>query len=64
MVLNGLAMIESTHLFCSLIGNLDLVSPKHLFRIDNNPWIEELADHINLGVSHVMSYLRSSAARQ
>jgi len=40
------------------LGNLDLISPKHMLRADKNPWIQEIADQLVLGTSHVMEYLK------
>ena len=41
-------------------GYLDLVSPKHMLRAENNPWIKEIADQLVLGTSHVLTYLRTT----
>lgn len=46
------------------LGNLDLISPKHLLRVEKNPWIQEIQDQIVLGASHVLTYLRSEAYRR
>lgn len=42
------------------VGYLDLVSPKHMLRAENNPWIKEIADQIVLGTSHILTYLRTT----
>jgi len=41
------------------IGNLDLNSNKSVLRMENNPWVAPIADQLQVGVSHVIDYLRS-----
>jgi Leucine-rich repeat (LRR) protein len=41
------------------LGNLDLLGPKSSLRLDNNPWVNPIQDQLLLGVSHVVSYIRT-----
>ncbi|KAL1140877.1 hypothetical protein AAG570_000805 [Ranatra chinensis] len=41
------------------LGNLDLTGNKAVLRMDFNPWVAPIDDQLQLGVSHVMDYLRS-----
>jgi hypothetical protein len=41
------------------IGNLDLTSNKSVIRMENNPWVAPIADQLQVGLSHVIDYLRS-----
>ncbi|XP_043479652.1 ras suppressor protein 1 [Leptopilina heterotoma] len=41
------------------IGNLDLVSNKAVFRMEYNPWVTPIGDQLQVGVSHVIDYIRS-----
>lgn len=42
-----------------ILGNLDLVGSKQVFRGENNPWVTPIADQYQVGVSHVFDYIRS-----
>lgn len=46
-----------------LSGNLDLVSNKAVFRMEFNPWVTPIGDQLQVGISHVMDYLRSETYR-
>ena len=43
------------------IGNLDFTAPNHVLRWQGNSWINEIADQLVLGASHIMGYLKSEA---
>lgn len=45
------------------IGNLDLVSNKAVFRMEFNPWVTPIGDQLQVGISHVMDYIRSETYR-
>ncbi|RZF39846.1 hypothetical protein LSTR_LSTR000494 [Laodelphax striatellus] len=45
------------------IGNLDLVGNKSVFRMDFNPWVTPISDQLQVGVSHVMDYIRTETYR-
>lgn len=45
-------------------GNLDLVSNKAVFRMEFNPWVTPIGDQLQVGISHVMDYIRSETYRQ
>ena len=45
------------------IGNLDLVSNKAVFRMEFNPWVIPIGDQLQVGISHVMDYIRSETYR-
>jgi len=40
-------------------GNLDLVSNKSVLKMENNPWVTPIADQLQVGVSHVLEYIRT-----
>lgn len=46
-----------------LTGNLDLVSNKAVFRMEFNPWVTPIGDQLQVGISHVMDYIRSETYR-
>ena len=46
-----------------LTGNLDLVSNKSVLKMENNPWVTPIADQLQVGVSHVMEYIRTETYR-
>jgi Leucine-rich repeat (LRR) protein len=41
------------------IGNLDLASHKSVLKMDFNPWVTPIADQLQVGISHVLDYIRS-----
>jgi len=41
------------------IGNLDLIGAKQVFRMENNPWVNPIAEQLAQGASHVLDYIRS-----
>ncbi|XP_077483337.1 ras suppressor protein 1 [Amblyomma americanum] len=41
------------------LGNLDLASHRCVVRMDDNPWVAPIADQLQIGVSHVVEYIRS-----
>ncbi|XP_055330008.1 ras suppressor protein 1-like isoform X2 [Paramacrobiotus metropolitanus] len=41
------------------IGNLDLVGPRQLFRLEDNPWINPIAEQLQIGTQHLLDLLRS-----
>lgn len=45
------------------LGNLDLISNKSVLRMDFNPWVAPIADQLQVGVSHVIDYIRSETYR-
>lgn len=45
------------------LGQLDLTGQKSVLRMDNNPWVPAIADQLQLGVSHVLDYIRSDTYR-
>jgi len=42
-----------------LVGNLDLVGLKQVFKAENNPWVPPIEDQLQIGVSHVFDYIRT-----
>lgn len=46
-------------LLISITGNLDLLGHHCVVRMDNNPWVPPIADQLQLGVTHVVEYIRS-----
>lgn len=44
-------------------GSLDLVSNKSVLKMENNPWVTPIADQLQVGVSHVMEYIRTETYR-
>lgn len=45
------------------LGNLDLFGNKSVLRMDFNPWVAPIADQLQVGVSHVIDYIRSETYR-
>lgn len=41
------------------IGNLDMMSNKSVFKLEGNEWVTPIAEQLQLGISHLMEYLRS-----
>jgi len=44
-----------------ILGALNLGSPRHVFKVEGNSWIQQIEDQVILGVSHVMDYIRTPA---
>jgi len=42
-----------------VLGNLDLVGLKQVFKAENNPWVPPIEDQLQIGVSHVFDYIRT-----
>ncbi|XKL61043.1 hypothetical protein PGB90_008100 [Kerria lacca] len=45
------------------IGNVDFLSSKSVLRMDFNPWVPPIADQLQIGISHVIDYIRSETYR-
>ncbi|KRT78254.1 hypothetical protein AMK59_8152, partial [Oryctes borbonicus] len=45
------------------IGNLDMTSNKSMFKFEGNEWVAPIADQLQVGISHLMEYLRSETYR-
>ena len=45
------------------IGNLDLVSNKSVFKMEGNPWVTPIADQLQVGIPHVMDYIKTETYR-
>ncbi|OZC05694.1 hypothetical protein X798_07330 [Onchocerca flexuosa] len=43
------------------IAGLDLVGPKRVLRLENNPWVQSLAEPLTRGPLVLMEYLRSDS---
>jgi hypothetical protein len=41
------------------IGALDLASQRSVVRMEGNNWVHPIAEQLQLGVSHVIEYIRS-----
>lgn len=41
------------------IGALDLCSHRSVVRMDGNPWVPPILDQLQIGVTHVIEYIRS-----
>ena len=41
------------------LGNLDLTSNKSVLKMENNPWVAPISDQFQVGISHVLDYIRS-----
>lgn len=44
-------------------GNLDLTSNKSVFKLDGNEWVTPIADQLQVGINHLIEYLRSETYR-
>lgn len=51
------------NVYIHITGNLDLVSNKAVFRMEFNPWVTPIGDQLQVGISHVMDYIRSETYR-
>ncbi len=45
------------------IANLDLQSNKSVFKMEENPWVQPIAEQYLLGISHVLEYIKTEAYR-
>jgi len=45
------------------IGNLDMISNKAVFKLDGNEWVTPIADQLQVGINHLIDYLRSETYR-
>lgn len=45
------------------IGNLDMISNKAVFKLEGNEWVTPIADQLQVGIGHLMDYLRSETYR-
>lgn len=45
------------------LGNLDMISNKSVFKFEGNEWVAPIADQLQLGVGHLMEYLRTETYR-
>lgn len=45
------------------IGNLELISNKSVFKFEGNEWVKPIADQLEIGVSHLMEFLKTGAYR-
>lgn len=45
------------------IGSLDLISQRCVIRLENNPWLQPIADQLEVGVSHVIEFIRTDTYR-
>jgi len=41
------------------LGQLDLCSHRSVVRMEGNPWVPPIADQLQIGVTHVIDYIRS-----
>lgn len=45
------------------IGNLDMSSNKSVFKFEGNEWVTPIADQLQIGINHLMEYLKSETYR-
>lgn len=45
------------------IANLDLHGNKSVFKMEENPWVQPIAEQYLLGISHVLDYIKTEAYR-
>lgn len=41
------------------LGNLDMTSNKSVLKLEGNEWVKPIADQYQLGIAHLIEYLRS-----
>ncbi|CAB4054502.1 Ras suppressor protein 1 [Lepeophtheirus salmonis] len=46
-----------------LVPFLDFLSSRAIIKLDNNPWVQPIEESLQLGISHVVEYLRSETYR-
>ena len=44
-------------------GLLELTGSKCVLRMDDNPWVVPIADQLELGINHVIEYIRTDTYR-
>ncbi|XP_054161442.1 ras suppressor protein 1-like [Oppia nitens] len=45
------------------LGQLDLCSHRSVVRMEGNPWVPPIADQLQIGVTHVIEYIRTDTYR-
>jgi len=60
-----IVVVAGQNMYCiiHITGNLDLLSNKAVFRMEFNPWVTPIGDQLQVGISHVMDYIRSETYR-
>lgn len=46
-----------------IAGNLDMSSQKAVFKFEGNEWVTPIADQLQVGIGHLMDYLRTETYR-
>lgn len=45
------------------LANLDLQSSKSILKMEENPWVQPIAEQYLIGINHVLDYIKSEAYR-
>lgn len=45
------------------LGNLDLTGNKSVLKMEENEWVQPIAEQYLLGISHVLEYIKTDAYR-
>lgn len=45
------------------VGTLDLSSNKSVLKMEENPWVQPIAEQYLIGISHVLDYIKTEAYR-
>lgn len=45
------------------VGSLDLCSNKSVLKMEENPWVQPIAEQYLIGISHVLDYIKTEAYR-
>lgn len=46
-----------------ILANLDLLGNKSVMKMEENPWVQPIAEQYLLGISHVLDYIKTEAYR-
>jgi hypothetical protein len=46
-----------------ILANLDLMSNKSVLKMEENPWVQPIAEQYLIGISHVLDYIKTEAYR-
>ena len=45
------------------LANLELQSNKSILKMEENPWVQPIAEQYLIGINHVLDYIKSEAYR-
>lgn len=54
--------LTNLYFFC-FTANLDLIGTKSVLKMEENEWVQPIAEQYLLGISHVLDYIKTEAYR-